>query len=166
MRSKFSIFGHPLHPALVAVPIGLFLWAFMADIIYLATDKNETWYDMSMYTGAAAVVTALVAALPGFGDYLTIALKSNVAAMATAHMVLNLATVALFGAAFLVQLDNGAVSGNNLTLVVALHAIGTGMLAVSGYLGGALAHQHHLAMEPDEGQEREEERRHAHHAGV
>ena len=36
MRSRFSIGGHPLHPILVSLPIGLFVWALVADVIYLA----------------------------------------------------------------------------------------------------------------------------------
>jgi uncharacterized membrane protein len=167
MRSKFSIGGHPLHPALVAVPIGLFMWAFAADILYLATDKNKMWYDISLYTGAAAVVTALVAALPGFGDYFTIALRSRAALQATAHMLLNLTLVGLFAGAFVLQLDNGALEGAELTIVVILHAVGVGFLSVSGYLGGDMSHRQHLAIVPhDEQFEREEEATHLEHAGV
>jgi uncharacterized membrane protein len=162
MRSKFSILGHPLHPALVALPIGLFVWAAAADILYLATDKNKMWYDISFYSGAAAVGTALLAALPGFGDYLTVAIKSKAAAMATAHMLLNLTVVGLFGAAFFLQLDNGAVAGTELSLVVVLHLIGAGLLGLSGVLGGEMVHRHHLAIIPEDAEvEREEVRRHS-----
>jgi hypothetical protein len=87
--------------------------------------------------------------------------------MATAHMLLNLAVVGLFGAAFLVQVDNGALSGTDLTLVVALHAIGVGLLSVSGVLGGEMVHRHHLAVippveEPTEQAMREPERKREH----
>ncbi len=152
MQSKFSIRGHPFHPILVTLPIGLFVWTFAADIAYLATDKNKMWYDISLYSGAAAVLTALVAALPGFGDYFTMALKSRIAAMATAHMLLNLATVGIFSAAYLVQMDNGALTGSNLTLLVALHAVGIGLLSLSGVLGGEMVYRHHLAIVPSEGE--------------
>src|SRR5438874_12167775 len=100
MRSRFSIYGHPFHPLMVALPIGLFARTFAADIVYLATGKDKVWYDISYWTGLAAFVTALAAALPGFGDYLTIAVKSRAAAIATAHMLLNLTLVTLYIAAF------------------------------------------------------------------
>ena len=48
------------------------------------------------WSGIAAIVTALLAALPGFGDYFTMARHSDARGIATAHMGLNLATVALF----------------------------------------------------------------------
>jgi uncharacterized membrane protein len=152
MQSKFSIRGHPFHPILVTIPIGLFTWAFAADVIYLLTDKNKMWYDISLYSGGFGVIAALAAALPGFGDYFTMAIKSRIAAMATAHMLLNLALVGVFGGAFLLQMDNGALTGGNLTLLIALHAVGMALLGASGVLGGEMVYRHHLAVVPSEGE--------------
>src|SRR5438552_18369864 len=92
MRSKFSIMGHPLHPSLVAVPVGLFGWALLADIIYLGSARNHMWYDIAFWTGIAAFLSALLAALPGFGDYFTMALNSSERATATAHMLFHRTT--------------------------------------------------------------------------
>ncbi|MCC6420022.1 MAG: DUF2231 domain-containing protein [Gemmataceae bacterium] len=150
MKSKFSIAGHPLHPALVALPIGLFIWAFVCDLIYLGTDHNKQWYDMSFWTGIAAMISALVAALPGFGDYLTMASRSNARSMAIAHMGLNLSVIILYFVAMLLQLDTGAASGGQLGAVVALHAVGTGALLLSGWLGGEMVYRSHLAIIPDD----------------
>jgi uncharacterized membrane protein len=160
MRSKFSIYGHPFHPLLVALPIGLFAWTFVADIIYIASDKDHTWYDISLWSGAAAVVTALIAALPGFGDYFTIGIKSEARVMGAAHMLLNLATVGLFAIALLMMIDNNAVDGTNLAIVVVLHALAVGLLTVSGVLGGEMTFRHHLAVIPHAGEVEQEEERH------
>lgn len=161
MRSRFSIMGHPIHPALVALPIGLFIWAFVSDVVYVARDHDSTWYDISFWTGIAAVATALLAALPGFGDYIAVARKSDANAMATAHMTLNLVVVAMYFVAILLMLDDGATSGSRLGAVVALHGIGTALLAMSGWLGGEMVFRHHLGMVSDSDQlAREEEARH------
>src|SRR5215213_1893621 len=128
MHSKISIAGHPLHPALVAMPIGLLVWAFIADLIYLGTDKDPTWYDISFYSGIAGIVAALVAALPGFVDYLTLAKGTNVQDMAQLHFGANLTVVALFFVGAALQWDDGATDGSSLTAVVALHASGTTVL--------------------------------------
>lgn len=152
---------------MVAVPIGLFIWTFVADLAYLATDKNAMWYDISLYSGMAAVITALAAALPGFGDYFTVALKTKAAAMATAHMLLNLAVVALFGVAILMQIDNGALTGTDLSAVIVLHAVGVVILGISGALGGEMVYRQHLAVIPhDAADEMHEEHRHVGRAGV
>lgn len=160
MRSKFSIYGHPFHPLLVALPIGLFVWTFASDIIYVASDKEPDWYDISLWTGAAAVATALLAALPGFGDYFTIGIKSEARIIGAAHMLLNLTTVALFAAALLLMIDNNAVDGTNLAIVVALHAVGVGLLSISGVLGGEMTFRHHLAVIPHADEVEREEARH------
>jgi uncharacterized membrane protein len=161
MRSKFSVFGHPLHPLMVAVPVGLFIWTLVADVVYLATARTAVWYEIAFWTGMAAIVTALLAALPGFGDYFTVAVHSDARTIATAHMLLNLAVVALFFVAMLLMLNSGATAGVRLTAVFLLHLVGVGLLAVSGWLGGEMVFRHHLAMIPDDPDaERAELRRH------
>lgn len=161
MRSKFAIMGHPLHPMLVTLPIGLFLWAFVADIVYIARDHEHMWYSIAFWSGIAAWVTALVAALPGFGDYFATARRSSAAAIATTHMTLNLIIVALYFVATLLMLDDNATSGGQLTTVFILHLVGSGLLALSGWLGGEMVYRHHLSIIPDDAQlEAEEHRRH------
>jgi uncharacterized membrane protein len=145
MHSKISIKGHPLHPALVALPIGLLVWAFVADLIYLGTDKDPTWYDISFYSGIAGIVTALVAALPGFVDYLTLAKGTNVNDMALLHMATNLVVVGLYTVAMALQWDGGARDGSSLTAAIALHASGTTFLTLAGWLGGEMVFRHHVA---------------------
>lgn len=155
MRSKFAIGGHPLHPMLIALPIGLFAWAIACDFIYLFTGKDELWYDMSLAATVAGVITALVAALPGFGDYFTMAKDTPARGMATAHMALNLAVVAIFAVSALLMYDDNATDGGAFTLVMLLHLLGGGMLALSGWLGGEMVYRYHLAVVPDEEMQRE-----------
>jgi len=162
MRSKFAIAGHPLHPLLVALPVGLFAWTLIADIIY-ATDKlsRREWFDIAFWSGIAAIVTGLLAALPGFGDYLTMARKSDARGIATAHLALNLGIVGLFVVAMLFMAPDDGGSGSHFTAAVILHAIGVGALLLSGWLGGEMVFRHHLAMIPDDGElERAEQARH------
>lgn len=161
MRSKAALAGHPLHPMLVPIPIGLFVWTLVADIVYLATDKDQLWYDIAFWSGIAAWISALVAALPGIADLLAVALKTTARQIALIHMGLNVTVVALYFVAMLLMLDDGALDGSELVLVVILHAIGSGLLLVSGWLGGEMSYRHHLGMVPDnEELERAEIRQH------
>ena len=66
MRSLFSIAGHPIHPMLVPVAIGLFTWTFIADVVYFLSDKDPTWYDISFWTGIAAIKNRMHAPIPCF----------------------------------------------------------------------------------------------------
>jgi len=153
MHSKISIAKHPLHPALVALPIGLLVWAFVADLIYLGTDKDPTWYDISFYSALAGIVTALVAALPGFVDYLTLAKGTDVNDIALVHMGTNLLVVGLFVIAAALQWDDGALEGSSLTAVVALHASGVTFLSLAGWLGGEMVFKHHVATVDEESEQ-------------
>jgi uncharacterized membrane protein len=149
MRSRFAIEGHPIHPMLVPLAIGLFVWAFLADIIYLATEKDQTWYDISFWTGIGAILMGLIAAVPGFADYFSMAVYSKARAISTAHMVLNLTTVGTFVAAAILMVDNSATEGQRLTAVLALHTAGVTTLAISGWLGGEMVFRHHLGVIAD-----------------
>lgn len=161
MRSKFAIAGHPIHAMLVALPIGLFCWTLFADVVYLVNDRNDTWYDIAFWTGVGAIVTALIAALPGFGDYFTMARHSEARDIAAAHMVLNLTIVTLFIVAWALMLDGNAKDGGLLGAMVVLHAVGVGLLGLSGWLGGEMVYVKHLAMVPDDDlAEQEEQQRH------
>jgi len=162
MRSRFAIDDHPIHPMLVALPIGLFTWAVVCDIVYLATDRDKLWYDMAFWAGIGGIITGLIAALPGIGDLWTMARHTDARAMTIAHGVLNVAVVALFFIAMLLMLDDGATSGGALSAVFVLHLVGLGLLGLSGWLGGEMVYRHHLGMVPDDGElERAESARHA-----
>src|SRR5436190_24084615 len=112
---------HPIHPMLVPLAIGLFAWTLVADIVFVATGQDHMWYDIAFWSGIAGIVAALVAALPGLGDYVTIAVNSDARGHATAHMFLNLAAVALFFVATLMMRDDGAVDGSALVTVILVH---------------------------------------------
>jgi uncharacterized membrane protein len=149
MRSKFAIGGHPIHPMLVPVPIGLVVWTLIADIVYLGTGRNMLWYDIAFWSGVAAIVSALIAAGPGLVDYLSTAQKSDARNLALTHGIMNVTVVALFIAAALLMVNEGAVSGAALTAVIALHAVGAAILAVSGWIGGELVYRKHIGIVPD-----------------
>jgi uncharacterized membrane protein len=149
MRSKIAVKGHPLHPLLVTLPIGMFVLALVADIVYIRS-ANPTWFAISYWSSVTGIITALVAALAGFGDYFTMARYSRAKNMATAHMVLNLLMVGLFTlAAYLMQRIDPAV-GSGFRTVLFLHGLGVVTLVVSGWLGGEMVFRHRLAVvEPE-----------------
>jgi uncharacterized membrane protein len=147
MPSKFAVLGHPIHPMLIPLPIGLFVFAFAADIVYVLSDQNQTWYDIAFWSGIAGTISALIAALPGLGDFLYLPMGTTARMIATLHMGANLTVVALFFVAILLMLDNGAREGARLGAVVALHAVGIGLLALSGWLGGEMVYRYGLGVE-------------------
>jgi len=131
---------------LIAFPIGLWIFSFVCDLVYLLGSANDLlWRDMAFYTMAGGVVGALLAAIPGFIDYLTIR-DRTVRRVATLHMVLNLVVVAMFIFNLGLRL-NAAQSFGILPAAVSFVAIL--ILAVSGWLGGELVFKHRMGINTD-----------------
>jgi uncharacterized membrane protein len=145
MSTPASIARHPIHPMLVVFPIGLFVAAFVFDVLAAATG-NGVWRTVAFYDIAAGIVGGLLAAVPGFVDYFS--LGGSARRTATWHMVLNLGLVGLFAVNWLLRTSTGArwiPPGSNIPLI--LTACGVVILGVSGWLGGHLVYVQGVGVE-------------------
>lgn len=142
MRTPASIAGHPIHPMLVPLPIGLWLFSLVCDIVAVA-GGDPTWRTVAYYTMAGGLVGALAAALPGLVDLLS--LPPGPKRTAVVHMAINLVVVALFAVNLWLRTTDGAG-----TLTLALSVVGVGLLAVSGWLGGKMVYIHRVAVAEDD----------------
>jgi uncharacterized membrane protein len=145
MRSRASVYGHPIHPILITIPIGLWVFSLICDLVYFSGVSNQPlWRDMAFYTMAAGVIGALVAAVPGFIDYLSIRNPST-KRVATAHMILNLLVTAMF--IFNLGLRLNSVDTTRWTML--LSAASIAFLGVAGWLGGNLVYRHRVGIDDD-----------------
>lgn len=71
VRSTASIGGHPIHPMLIPFPIAFFLGTLASDLAFTWT-ADPFWARVSLWLVGSGVVTAAVAAVFGFTDFLTI----------------------------------------------------------------------------------------------
>lgn len=154
MRSRAAIGNHPLHPALVALPVGAYFLALVADVAYLRT-ANLDWAAMAGISIGAGVATALIAAIAGFIDYSALPRGSAVRKVATNHMLLNLAQVGLYAASFYLRYTN-EVRFRPETVALALAWLAFALLAAAGWLGGKLVFEHRAGVveKPDEAKAR------------
>lgn len=165
MKSKAAIAGHPIHPMLVPIPIGLFVWSLVSFIIYAASDNNRMWYDISYWSAIAGIVGALIAGLFGAVDGFGRARESDSRETAMTHMTLNMIVSVLFIAAILFMRDGGALDGRDMGIVLALQAVAVVLLSYSGWLGGEMVYRNHMAVIPEDGEvAAAEERRHGRQA--
>src|SRR5881398_1549731 len=88
---------HPLHPMLVHFPIGLFFLSFLFDLASLVFPSQMYLVRDSFYAMLLGAIMALVAAVPGFVDYTDIRNDHPGKRTATAHLILNLIVVGLYG---------------------------------------------------------------------
>jgi uncharacterized membrane protein/nitrite reductase/ring-hydroxylating ferredoxin subunit len=130
---------HPLHPLLVHFPIGLFIVSLLLDLASLVFRSTPNLVRDAFYAMLLGIITALIAAVPGFVDYTDIRSDHPGKRNATAHLTLNLIVVALYG----INLGVRSSSLNELQTPVGslvLSLIGIVLLSASGYLGGRLVY--------------------------
>jgi nitrite reductase/ring-hydroxylating ferredoxin subunit/uncharacterized membrane protein len=122
-------FGHPLHPALVAVPIGAWTTALVLDALAMITDDEGVSSAADLAVGVG-LIGAVASAVTGLTDWTeTDAKAKNVGLM---HGLLNLGATGLYTASLLARRRKSRDSG------VALSMLGYAIASFSAYLGGHL----------------------------
>src|SRR5438067_7348696 len=136
---------HPIHPMLVHFPIGFLILSFLLDLVSLGFPEVPGLLRGSFYAMLLGIITALLAAVPGFVDYSDIRRDHPGKATATRHMILNLMVVAIYGINLWIR--SSALSDSKISLPpLLLSIIGIGLLSVSGYLGGRLVYDQGIAV--------------------
>jgi len=133
-------YGHPLHPALVAVPIGAWVASFVFDIASHLVSDPGFLAQGSRWLIAVGVLGALAAALVGFLDLFAIPPGTRAFRIGLLHMSINLAVTVAYAIGFLIR--DGAGRGPVSWGQLALSAVALAALGVSGYLGGELAYHY------------------------
>jgi len=124
---------------LVHFPIGLFLLSLSFDLASLVFPSVPDLVRDSFYAMLLGVITALIAAVPGFVDYTDIRSDHPAKRTATVHLTLNLIVVALYGINLGVR-SSSLVDPKIQMVPMILSFIGVALLSVSGYLGGRLVY--------------------------
>ncbi|HVR71193.1 MAG TPA: DUF2231 domain-containing protein [Vicinamibacteria bacterium] len=143
MNTPASIGRHPVHPMLVSLPIGLWTFSLVSDLVYRFGGGAEVWDSVAFYTLAGGVAGALLAAVPGFIDLLALP-AGKVKKVAVAHMAANLGAVVLFAVNLGLRLN----AAPGAAVPVLLSAIGIALLGVAGWLGGELVYVHGVGVQP------------------
>src|SRR5207237_7036717 len=66
MRTPANIAKHPIHPMLVAIPIGLWIFSLVCDLVYRFGSTNPNWQVVAWYTLVGVIIVVLMSAVPGF----------------------------------------------------------------------------------------------------
>lgn len=134
-------YGHPWHPALVAVPIGAWIASLIFDIASHIVDDPGFLTRGSRWLIAIGIIGALAAAIFGFLDFLAIPAATAAKRTALTHMTINLTVTVLYVINFLIRSDQDTIAPVGWGPLV-LSAISLAALSASGYLGGKLAYRY------------------------
>jgi len=141
MRTPASLNGHPIHAMLVPLAIGLWIFALVADLAVLLGGA-AAWGVVAFYCIAGGIAGALLAAVPGLIDLLSLKDPAT-RSVGIKHMVLNLAAVAVFALNLYLRWNSTGGAGPWWLTLAGVAAIG-----VSGWLGGELVYRHGVGQDP------------------
>lgn len=117
MQTPASISRHPVHPMLIVLPVGLWVFSLFCDLLYLGGAEAEIWSRLALYAMVGGFISALTAvALPGFG-----LMRMNIMLIVAALYAVNIA----------LRLGDPA----SPALAIVLSATGVGVLAISSWVG-------------------------------
>lgn len=140
---------HPVHPMLVSFPIALFVVALICDIARLVTGSSNPYWTLAYYSIGAGLAGALLAALPGFIDYLSL-VQPEIRRVGLRHMLINGAVVATFMINFYLRRPSGmAASGEDRVLLLVLSSVGVALLVISGWLGAEMVYVHGVGVKDE-----------------
>jgi uncharacterized membrane protein len=133
-------YGHPFHPILVTVPIGAWVASLVFDLISKGSDRAETFAEGAFWLLVIGIVGALLAAVFGVMDLLTIPSRTRAASTAITHMALNTMVIVIFGINAVIRDSEGRDAVSDLAL--GLTVVGLLVLGASGWLGGKLSYRY------------------------
>jgi uncharacterized membrane protein len=133
-------YGHPFHPILVTVPIGAWITSLLLDIGSRVADDGEVLARAAWWAIGLGVIGALLAAVFGLLDLLTVPSDTTARRVGMVHAALNLVVAALFMASFIWRWDRGVAEETSAGQLV-LSIVALVLLAASGWLGGMLTYR-------------------------
>lgn len=142
MRTPASIAGHPIHPMLVPIAIGCFVFSLAADLIGMAKGATDPWNVLAYYTMIGGIIGALAAAAPGLVDLLSLP-AGPIRKTGVTHMLINLTVVGLY----IVNAWMRSSATQDLKVPIGMSVVAILLLLVSGWLGGKMVYEHGVAVD-------------------
>lgn len=140
------LLGHPVHPMLVHLPMGLLLTVPLWDLLCLVRPAGAAvWSAVAAWTLGLGCLAGLAAAVAGLIDLAAVPAGHPAGRAANLHLSLMLGALALFGTSVLVR--HGHQGGGFLPAVLALDIAGFLTLVAGGFFGAEMVYRHGVGRE-------------------
>jgi uncharacterized membrane protein len=138
--------GHPLHPALVHVPVGAWTAALIFDLCSIGGVGQNAMVVTSFTCILIGCVVALLAAPTGLADWMEIKPEKPAYKLGLVHMVLNVLVLGLFIANLVIRWNHVRTAQRVSSLELSLTVIAFILLGISAYLGGLMVFDHGISI--------------------
>ena len=141
------LFGHPVHPALVAFPLALLALVPALDLlVQFGVSAAGVGTGAAYFCELVGLLGGGVAAAAGFVDLVKIPAQASAAAKAALiHAGLALVSMSLYGVAFAFR---GGPAIEPTVAIVALEVAGALCLGATGWFGGHLVFHYRVGVRP------------------
>lgn len=129
--------GHPLHAAIVHIPIGAWMLSALFDLFAVAGSRQAEGVADSLI--AVGALSAVPVALAGAADYS--AIPEDAAPLAATHALLNNVALGLY------LLSLGARRGGNRDLGLLLSTLALGVVSASAAIGGDMVYRKRVGVD-------------------
>lgn len=144
MRSAIHLGGHPVHPMLITLPIGLWVTSLVFDLLGRALSEPRLW-SAGFYCAVAGCVGGLIAAVPGALDYWKVVPpRSSAKSRGLLHGLINVTVLVIFA---VVVWRRGSPDPLPDNISLGLSFLATAALGYSGWLGGTLAYRNQIGVD-------------------
>lgn len=130
--------GHPLHPVLVHLPMGLWPAAFLFDLLSWLGIGGGPMLEASFWSIALGLISALLAIPAGLADWSEVGGQKAAWKFGLYHLILNSVVVVLWLVSLGIRQRLPAETSVIPTGLLALSCVATLTLAVSAYFGGRM----------------------------
>jgi uncharacterized membrane protein len=148
METRVKLFGHPVHPMLIVLPLGLLAVSLVFDIVYLVTG-DRTFADVAFWDITLGVIGGLLAAVFGLIDWLALPSGTRAKTVGLWHGGGNVLIVVLFIASWFLRLSDHAYKPSLAPFILSL--IGVLLALVTAWLGGELVYRLRVGVDDDAG---------------
>lgn len=130
--------GHPLHPALVHIPIGAWITAAIIDLVERHQTSAGPAEHVALYCVIAGLAGALLAVPTGIADWTPIKKEKPAWKLGLYHLGLNLLAAVIWAANLGLRWKALSTTEPVNSAVLTTALVGAALVIVSGYIGALM----------------------------
>lgn len=138
--------GHPLHPAVVHLPIALWLGSLVFDALTLAGVGGNHLVRTSYWSILLGLGTLVVVMPAGLAEWSQIKREKPAWKLAFWHMIMNVTVAAILAVSLYFRSGDAYHAARVPNLPFLLNLVANGLLLVSGYIGGRMVYEHGIGV--------------------
>jgi uncharacterized membrane protein len=138
--------GHPLHPAIVHVPIALWVGSLVMDILTLCNVGGNALVRTSFVAILFGLLSTAIVIPAGIAEWTQIKREKPAWKLALYHMLLNVLVAILLVISLILRLGDNFHADQVPMIPFTLNCLANIVLGVSGYIGGRMVYDHGIAV--------------------